>query len=141
MQISDDTKAVVQFLNEYTKGNLRKVNDLEYIFEIAATYDGNDELNRLVFAGKSVWNIASKLKKVVHGTEGIELLEKELLRNIDEMIRLMRKISEFAEIDVKKRFDDIYFVETSGALKNLIDLGHDLSVFKDIQSRSRRQEL
>ncbi|MBE2188151.1 MAG: hypothetical protein IAE98_01675 [Candidatus Kapabacteria bacterium] len=131
----------MHFLPRKTKGNLRKVNDLEYIFEIAATYDGNDELNRLVFAGKSVWNIASKLKKVVHGTEGIELLEKELLRNINEMVRFLRKISEFAEIDVKKRFDDIYFPETSGALKNLIDLGHDLAVFKDIQSQSRRQEL
>lgn len=141
MQISDDTKAVVQFINDYTKGNLRKVNDLELIFEISATYDGNDELNRLVFAGKSVWNIASKLRKVVQGTDGIDLLEKELLRNIEEMKRLMGIIVEFADNDSKKRFDEIYFPETSGALKNLIDLGHDLSAFKDIQSRSRRQEL
>lgn len=141
MKISDDTKSVVQFLNDYAKGGLRKLNDIEIIFELTATYDGADELNRLVFAGKSVWNISSKLRKVIPGSDGIELLQKEMLRNVEEMIKWLSMIMEFGDDESKKRFDNIYFAQTSGALKNIIDLSHDLAVFKDIQSESRRKGL
>ncbi len=138
MIISEDTKSVVQFLNDYAKGGLRKMNDVEIIFELAATYNGADELNRLVFAGKSVWNISSKLKKIIHGTGGIDLLQKEMLRNVEDMKKWLRIIIEYGDNKSKERFDVVYFAETSGAIKNIIDLAHDLAVFKDIQSESRR---
>jgi hypothetical protein len=80
MQISDDTKSVVNFLDEYTKGNLRKKNDFAAILEICATYNGSDTLNHLIFSGKSLWNISSKLKKTSSSADGVNLLQKEVER-------------------------------------------------------------
>lgn len=139
MIISEDTKAVVDYLNQYTNGNLRKKNDFESILEVCANYDNADTLNRLVFSGKSLWNIYSKMRKVNPNAEGIELLQKETERLCNEMSEFLREISEFADFELKSRFEDVYLARTRGAVKNLIDLAHDLAKFKDLQTELRQR--
>lgn len=139
MQLSDDTLAVVNYLNEYTGGNLRKKNDVSVIMEICATYNEPELLNRLVFTGKSLWNIASKLRKVNPSADGIELLQKEVERCSTELSGYLSEIAEAADEELKKRFDDIYLQLTGGAVKNLIDLSHDLAKFKDLQTILRQK--
>ena len=39
---------------------------------------------------------------------------------------------------LNQRFEAIYFVNSKGAVKNLIDLAHDLSLIKDIQTQSKK---
>lgn len=139
MEISNDTMAVINYLDDFTKGNLRKKNDFSVILEICAAYDNADTLNRLVFTGKSLWNIYSKLRKVGSNTEGIELLQKETERCCNEMTVYLKDIISYSDEDLQKRFDDVYFQLTRGCVKNLIDLAHDLSKFKELQSLSRSQ--
>lgn len=139
MHISDDTTAVVNYLDDYTKGNLRKKNDIASIFELCATFDGSEILNRLIFSGKSLWNISSKLKKVNSSTEGVGLLQKEVERCCNEMTGYLTQISSFGDDEIQKRFNDIYLQLTRGSVKNLIDLGHDLAKFKDLQSDLRQK--
>jgi hypothetical protein len=140
MQISDDTLAVVNYLNDFTSGNLRKKNDIEVIIEICASYNGAETLNRLIFASKSVWNISTKLRKVNPSADGIELLRKELERGCSEMTNYLKDIISLADKDLNDRFNDIYFLSTRGTIKNLIDLAHDLSQLKDLQQRARQNK-
>lgn len=139
MQLSNDTLAVVNYLDEYTGGNLRKKNDIGAVIEICATYNEPELLNRIIFTGKSLWNIASKLRKVNPSADGIELLQKEVERCSTELSGYLSEIAGAADDDLKKRFDDIYLQLTRGAVKNLIDLGHDLAKFKDLQTILRQK--
>lgn len=138
MQISDDTLAVVNYLDQYCDGNLRKKNDFASILEICATYNGVETLSRLIFAGKSLWNISSKLRKANPAAEGIELLQKETERCCNEMYVYLKEISDNADEEIQNRFNDVYLQLTRGAIKNLIDLGHDLAKFKDLQADLRK---
>jgi hypothetical protein len=139
IKISDDTIAVVDFLDKFTNGNLRKKGDLELILEIAATFNESDILNRLIFASKSVWNISSKLKKVNPTADGIELLQKEMERNCIDMTEYLKVFYQYADDSSKKRFEDVYLQLTRGAFKNLIDLAHDFAKFKELQMISRNK--
>ncbi len=137
MQISEDTIAVIEYLNEFSEGTLRKKNDLEAIFEICASHNGADTLNRLVFTGKSIWNISNKLRKINPNIDGIELLHKEMERACNELISYLKEVTEFGDDDLIQRFNDVYFQLTRGAIKNIIDLSHDLAKFKELQQLNR----
>jgi hypothetical protein len=138
MNISDDTKAVVEYLDKFA-GGLRKKNDMMLVLEICATFDGALLLNKLIFSGKSVWNLSKTLRRISPDDDGAPLIQKEMLRGVGEMKEFLTEMILRAEDADKKRFDDIYFPETRGALKNLVDLAHDLGKFKDLQSDSKRQ--
>ncbi|MFA7626307.1 MAG: hypothetical protein WCZ17_04600 [Candidatus Kapaibacterium sp.] len=139
MKLSNDTIAVIEFLDEYSKSNLRKKNDLATLFELYATYLDADQFNRLVFSGKSLWNIYSKFKKTTRNAEGSELLIKELDRCANEITEHIKVICNYADDEIKNRFEDIYLPVTKGGFLNLIDLAHDLSYFKELQTDTRRK--
>ncbi len=136
MNLSDDTQKVIQFL-EYLGVQLRKKNDFALILEISATYNLIDELTKLIFSSASVWNLSKTLKKVA-GNPNALLLENELHKGIEELLNSLREIIDSAEVEYVKRFQNIYFQNTDGAIRNLIDLAHDFSAFKDIQNQSKK---
>jgi len=132
MKISDDTLGFINLIEEYAKGELRKKNDLEICIEIAASYSGQDEINKLIFEGKVLWNLFSKLKTVSKEEKGVELIQKEFE---DSLVRFKDYLSIFydkLEETDKSRFDDIYFQMTRGCVLNLTDLAHDLAKVKDL---------
>lgn len=137
MQLSEDTVSVLNYLSEYTENNLRKKNDFGIILEICATYGGEDIFNRIIFTGKSLWSIYSKLRKADPSQEGIDLLKKEVERCSSEIRSYLTVILEHADTETKERFSDIYMQMTSGCLKNIIDLSHDLAKFKELQNKAK----
>lgn len=138
MIISEDTKKVVEYLDQYSENKLRKKNDLETIIEIAATYNGHEILSELIFNGKKVWNLFKKIKKVNPNDDGAELIQKELLKGIEEIRAILAEFAEFGEEQDKKRFDDIYLPDTRGTMLNVIDLSHDLHFLKNLQADSKK---
>lgn len=139
MNISNDTQNVIKAIQYISGDSLRKPKDLAVIIELCATYDGSNTINNLIFTGKSVWNLQSKLKKSTSNDEGIMLLQKELYNNIDKMKKSLSEIIDNSDDKTKKRFNEIYLEDTKGTLKNLIDLSFDLSVFKELQNQTRRK--
>ena len=61
MEISADTKEILEFLDYTTANNLRKRNDIASILEIGATYGESDVMNDLILASSSLWNINQTL--------------------------------------------------------------------------------
>lgn len=139
MKISEDTQSVINYIDEYTGGNLRKKNDLSAILELCANNNNAEILNRLIFTGKSLWNIYSKMRKVGTNTDGIELLQKEIERCCGVITEYLIQIVQDADADLQKRFDEVYFPRTRGSVRNLIDLAYDLAKFKDLQTANRNR--
>jgi|DewCreStandDraft_4_1066084.scaffolds.fasta_scaffold00209_48 hypothetical protein len=133
MQISPDTQKVLDFLLEYSKGNLRKPNDIATILEISATYDLADEINDLAFYGKSLWNMHKTIKRNETNPDGIANIIKEIENTRYKIIQLLDTIISLANEDIKARFNNNYFLSTAGNYLNIIDLAHDFALFKNLQ--------
>lgn len=133
MQISEDTLGFIEVVNEFTDGELRKKNDLAICFEVGATYGGIAELNSLIFEGKVLWNLFSKIKKSTNEDQGIELLRREFEDSLTRFKDYLSSIYDKLEGEDKQRFEDIYFQFTRGSVLNISDLAHDLAKVKDLQ--------
>ncbi|HOM05384.1 MAG TPA: hypothetical protein PLU67_07825 [Candidatus Kapabacteria bacterium] len=132
MKISDDTRRVIEFLEAYSEEGLRKKNDLEVLLEISASRGDFAFANKLIFTGKSVFKLYKTFKKSTGNNA--DALKTQLSSSIEDLRRLLRSATDDADEQIKKRFEETYFVDTNGAVANLIDLSHDLSVLKDLQT-------
>ena len=61
-----------------------------------------------------------------------------MVRAVEEIKDTMQEMLSYADDDDIKRFNDIYMPATRGALKNIVDLSHDLARLKDLQVDSQR---
>ncbi|MFP4543897.1 MAG: hypothetical protein ACLFQU_06655 [Candidatus Kapaibacterium sp.] len=137
MKISEQVQQLIEVLDHASGDTLRKSKDLAAI--IQAGMDSNDPeiINRIIFSGKTIWNLSKNLKRINSGAEGFELLEKELIRAFGEMDKYLAALSNSFNEDLKQRFNDVYLAKTRGAKLNTIDLSHDLAILKELQSRNR----
>ncbi len=136
MKLSNDTIKVMEFLDNFSDNNIRKRSDVGLIFEICASFNLHEILNRFIFTSKSVWKLSRSLKNSSPEQQGSDLLKTELGRQIDDMKKLLSQIIDYSdEPQSSERFANIYFQLTSGSLKNLTDLAHDFAIVKDLQSQ------
>jgi len=85
LKLSDDTLKVLDFLDNYSEGGIRKRNDIALLLEIAASFNLYELFNNIVFTGKSVWNLSKKMKKIDPNQEGADLVRKEFARQLEEL--------------------------------------------------------
>ncbi len=137
MQISKDTLSVVNYLDEYSNGSLRKKNDIATILELGASSNSAQLLNKLIFSAKSCWNLFNKIKKIDSGTDGFVLIEKEFNKTMIEIENHLNELLEYADDEIIERFEKIYLANTQGSAKNIVDLSYDLSVLKNLQSEMK----
>lgn len=137
MELSKDTKHIIEFL-DYTSGNtLRKRNDLGIILEILASNNQSQIANELIFYGSALWNSANlmKVQKDVNSSK-LETEIKSLFGVISKLI--CHTIELCTEISIKERFKKIYLGETTGCQLNLIDLSYDLNELKKVQLKMKK---
>jgi hypothetical protein len=136
--ISEDTQKVIDFLQDYTKKNLRKPVDLATILEISALNSDHNFVINLVFIGKSLWNLNRAFTKS-QGTDN-QNLERELQKNFVEMQESLAKlIDEIEDEETKERFRSVYLQNTLGCFRNMIDLSYDLTKLKDLMSDMQKK--
>ncbi len=135
MEISEDTLAVISFLETLSEGGLRKKNDLSALLELSAQAGSFELANQIIFTGKSVYKLYKTLKNSQNND--VSTLQKQLAATADEMKVLLGQVIPIENEELRKRFEITYFSPTSGCLLNLVDLSADLSVLKEAQSRRK----
>lgn len=137
MTLSPDTELALQMLEEKSTSGLRKRNDLGTLLECGATSGSFEKVNEAVFLGAAVWNLYSALRKSEKGADGFSLLEREFAEHMNKLRETVASLISEVDEPTFKRFEDIYFGMTSGVIKNVVDLGHDLAVLKNMQNTQR----
>ncbi len=134
MKIYDDTTKVLDFLDYTSDNKLRKRQDIAVILESGATFGVFNLVNDIIINAAGLYNMDAALKKSKATAEASVHLFNEL-HNTGKRVQTMLKnlIAYFEEPDAA-RFNAIYLAETNGAIRNLVDLGHDCSQFKKMQS-------
>lgn len=134
IELSSDTKAILEFL-DYTSGNsLRKRNDLGVLLEILASHNQAEIANKLIFIGSSLW------KTVKIPNLSMESNLHNLYNEIDSLITILSELILYtielcSEVEIKKRFEKVYLGKSRGCQLNLIDLASDLTEVKKIQNK------
>ncbi len=134
MPLSPDTENVLDYLDQASGQGLRKRNDMGVLLELAAEADAHEEMNKLIFHGRHLYNLYSTLRKAAANAEGYQTLEREFAGAVETMRDLLAKLLLEADEEVVARFETQYYQTTQGSLRNLIDLSHDLGVLKSVQN-------
>ncbi len=133
MQLSDDTLAVIEFLEASIEGGLRKRNDIATILELGATLGDADLFNHISRTGTATWKVYSTLRRVQPGDEGYRQLEEEFALQMNALREHLATLVNNADDDTLRRFDEVYFGMTQGVIRNIVDLSHDLAKIKALQ--------
>ncbi len=140
MTLSEQTQSVLAYFDKYSGFNLRKKNDIGEILEIASVVGAAEEFNALVFAGKIVWNLYSTLRKITSEQDGYRNVEHEFAAAVQTMRECLSFFALESDDDaLKQRFEEVYLGVSQGTMRNLVDLAHDLSRFKDLQGDEQRK--
>ena len=139
MDLSQDTTEVLNFLDHTTGNNLLKRNDLGTILEIGASEGNHRIVNKIIFTGKSLWNLWSLLRKSTPDDEGYDIIFNEFRKSSIELSVMISGMIEPDNEEIRQRFATVYFAGTDGSTRNLVDLAHDLSALRDVQLELKRQ--
>jgi len=137
VELSPDTIAVLDYLNDAVEGGLRKKNDVGTLLELGATHDEHELFNTLTRTGKGLWNVYGTLRRASLGSEGYAVLEREFGTLLNDLREQMALLVNHLDDEHLKRFDDVYFGMTQGVVRNVVDIAHDLAKVKDLQNERR----
>lgn len=138
MKFSEDTIKILDFLEEFTPGGLRKRSDLGAVLEIGAGNELPDKTNEIIFVGAGFRKLSQILKRGDETVENLSPTKTEFANRSQELVGLLKFFAEFDE-EVSARFEQVYFREDRGAILNLSDLAHDLASLKKLQNRARKE--
>jgi hypothetical protein len=140
MNISTETQNIISFLQEISENKLRKPSDLAILLEISSNHNGFEELQSLVFTGTSVHYLDSTIRKSSQFSDSMDNLYQELKKSLESFKNLLIGYYEFCDEATKKRFEEVYLENSQGALRNIIDLSHDFSLFKQLQITAKEKK-
>ncbi len=137
MDLSPDTENVLNYLDQVSGGGLRKRNDVGTLLELAAARGAHKEMNDLIFHGRHLFNLYTTLRKSSAGAEGYRVLEREFTTAIETVRSLLAQLLIEADEEQITRFNETYYSMTQGGVRNVLDLAHDLGVFKAVQNERK----
>lgn len=138
MELSPDTEAVVAYLQAHAGNTLRKALDVGLILEVAAQRHAVELANEIIFAGAALWRVYRLWKRLSPAAEGHREVAATFAESVVSIQRLLSRLLEDAPGEVQHRFQETYLRMAEGAVRNLIDLAHDLSWLKQLQNQMRR---
>lgn len=134
MEISKDTLLVIEAIDNYSEGTLRKKNDLTNIFEICASFNLTKEIETLIFSGKILWNLYRTIKRPDVEQDTLVGFQNEFQNTLEKIREVLISIQNNSEETFQKRLQDTYLEMTKGCVLNIVDLCHDFGKFKDMQN-------
>jgi hypothetical protein len=138
MEISDDTLAVVAYLQEYSDNNLRKPDDLAIVLELCALQADAALAQRIITSGAALWRVYRALRRMRRGDEGYRQLEDEFTAQVNEFrLGIATALDATDEEPLLERFQAVYMELTTGALRNVVDFAHDFAYLKQLQNDQR----
>jgi len=139
MVLSEDVLNILNYLEGYSEGGLRKREDFGLLMEFAATANNHTLFNELLFLGSAFSRLYSSLRKTDPNNEGYSLLESEFTNIAEQLRDTMAKILSVCEDnDIIDNFETKYYSNTQGSLRNLIDIANDLNKLKQVQNNEKR---
>lgn len=136
MNNSFDSKKLIEDINEKSSRLTKNNFELKVLLEIAFSNERSEEFDKLIFKSKYVKGLKSVLaNRAVTGDEYMEKIFKEFNQSVQNVIELLKKLTENSDKNVKDFFNEKYFKMTQESMVNVMDLIEDLSLCKEYFNR------
>ena len=141
MEISKDTQNVVGTIESFTEKLLLKKNDFSVLLELAVTHNHVEAFPNAVFNGTAFFKLSKKLNIIDSNDESAKNFKNEFESFLEQFKSNIKSItSDLDEPELVDRFEITYFALTRGCVLNLIDLAHDFSLFKEMQTHNKQSQ-
>lgn len=137
MPFSDEIEHVLDFLDQAAGKGLRKRNDMGTLLQQAVALDAPEQMNLVIFEGRQLHNLYSTLRKSSAGGQGYDTVQREFSATAERLREAIAQLLVQASDEQVERFNTQYYAMTQGSLRNLVDLAHDLGVFKGVQNERK----
>ena len=136
MNNSFDSKKLIEDINENSPVLIKNNFELTVLSEIAFVKGRSEEFDKLIFKSKYVKGLKSVLaNRVVTGDEYMEKIFNEFNQSVQNVIELLKEMTENSDENVKRFFDEKYFKMTQESIVNTMSLIEDLSLCKEYFNR------
>jgi len=99
-----------------------------------------EQMNLIIFEGRQLYNLYATLRKASVGGDGYDVMQREFAASAERLRNAIAQLLVEATEDQVERFNTQYYAITQGSLRNLVDLAHDLGVFKGVQNERKHGE-
>ncbi len=128
---SPETEVFLKRLDGLSNNSLIHRNEVGIVLELSRRHDQRTQLAELAFGAKFCWNIFSVMKRIGPGVEGYERLMSEFNENVVKVISSLKVLLGPSPDEVRKQFEEKFFVNTRASLQAQIELLHDISWIKN----------
>jgi hypothetical protein len=131
MQLSPATTSLLTSINSFSGGKLTRGDDLGVLIETATSHAKRDTLDELSFLAKFVSRIYGIMQRIGKDGEGYQRVAEQFTLNLEKATALVRLLIGSSPTEIQRHFNATYFVTTTTALQNLLNLFYDLSWYKN----------
>jgi hypothetical protein len=137
MVLSNSTKTLLSAVNDASGNRLQRSMDLARLIELAQVNSLHRQLDDLAFVSKFLSKSFELMKRIGKESDGYDKLFEEFSTNIQKSQRLIGELTGSAENSVKSYFLESYLSMSDSTMNNLMQLCHDLSLYKNYKIDSR----
>ncbi|MCY7363251.1 MAG: hypothetical protein LH629_14475 [Ignavibacteria bacterium] len=132
MKISEETKYLVNEINDFSKSPLKNLYEVSVLIEIYLAKNKKEEFKKLIFSAKYVNGLKSVLgNKTINAGDFTEKIFNEFNVSLQNTIDLLKDMIENSEVKTSKHFTDKYFAMNQQSIVNTMELIDDLSKCKE----------
>jgi len=131
MVLSLETKNLLEKISKTSGNRLLRSMDFAQLMELGHQTQQQNVLDDLAFRAKFIIKSHELLKRIGHGGVGYDKLIAEFSANIEKVREEIKLLIVYAASDVNMYFIATYLSMTDVSMKNLVELSHDLSWYKN----------
>jgi len=129
--LSPETEEFLRQLDGLSNNSLIHRNEVSILLELSGRHDRKTQLAELAFGAKFCWNLFSVMKRIGPGAKGYEHLMSEYNENVVKVISSLKGLLGPSPDEVRKQFEEKFFINTQTSLQAQIELFHDISWIKN----------
>ncbi|HMS65532.1 MAG TPA: hypothetical protein PKD83_09805 [Ignavibacteria bacterium] len=136
MEISADTKKLVDLINDNSTNYIKNNYEISILIEEAIKSKSSPDFEKLIFKSKYVNGLKSVLSnRTITGDDYMEKIFKEFNDSIQNIVLILKSITENTTESTFRFFDEKYFALSQESMVNLMGLIEDLSLCKEFFNR------
>ncbi|MFA6456278.1 MAG: hypothetical protein WCW40_05595 [Bacteroidota bacterium] len=133
MILRQTTKTLLSTIQQSTGKTLQRSLDLGALIELSETHSLQNTLNDLAFSSKFIVKSFELMKRIGKDGNGYEKISEEFSAQVQKSQQVIKQILDHADAITKSHFAGSYLEMNTLTMENLMQLYHDLSLFKNYQ--------
>ncbi|MDZ4711716.1 MAG: hypothetical protein SGI89_05255 [bacterium] len=132
MDASKNAKVLVTKISDHSESNLKNLFEVTTLLEISKAEEMNGRFRQLIFSAKYVNGLKSVLgNRAINKDQYMEKIFGEFNTNIQKVVSILDEMTVQSKENVRKFFNDKYFLMNHESIANTMELIEDLSLCKE----------